>query len=48
MDTNFLVKLLKKIFTKEDGSTGILYLISNDLSIDAEHMYEVYQKRWRI
>jgi hypothetical protein len=37
-----------KIFTNEDGSTGILYLISNDLSIDADRIYEVYQKRWKI
>ena len=47
-DISFPVKLLKKIFTNEDGSTGILYLISNDLSIDADRMYEVYQKRWKI
>ena len=46
-DISFPVKLLKKVFTNEDGSTGILYLISNDLSIDADRMYEVYQKRWR-
>lgn len=44
----FPVKLLKKVFTNEDGSTGTLYLVTNDLSIDADRIYEVYQKRWRI
>lgn len=44
----FPVKLLKKVFTNEDGSTGILYLVTNDLSIEANRIYEVYQKRWRV
>ena len=44
----FPVKLLKKVFTNEDGPTGTLYLVTNDLTIDADRMYEVYQKRWRI
>lgn len=47
-DMLFPVKLLKKVFTNEDGSTGILYLVTNDLSIDAGRIYEVYQKRWRV
>jgi hypothetical protein len=41
----FPVILIKKIFTNEDGSTGILYLISNDLIIDADQLYKIYQKR---
>lgn len=47
-DIAFPVKLLKKVFTNEDGSTGTLYLVTNDLSIDADRIYKVYQKRWRI
>lgn len=47
-DISFPVQLLKKVFTNEDGSTGTLYLVTNDLSIDADRIYEVYQKRWRI
>jgi len=47
-DIAFPVKLLKKAFTNEDGSSGVLYLATNDLSIDANRIYEVYQKRWRI
>ncbi|HHQ4115538.1 TPA: IS701 family transposase, partial [Legionella pneumophila] len=44
----FPVRLLKKVFTNEDGSTGILYLVTSDLSIEANRIYEVYQKRWRV
>ena len=47
-DIAFPVKLLKKVFTNEDGSTGTLYLVTNDLSIDADRIYQVYQKRWRV
>lgn len=47
-DIAFPVKVLKKVFTNEDGSTGTLYLVTNDLSIEADRFYEVYQKRWRI
>ena len=45
---DFPERLLKKIFKNENGSTGILYLISNDMLSSAERLYEVYQKRWRI
>jgi hypothetical protein len=45
---DFPVRLLKKVFKNENGSTGILYLVSNDLLSSAERLYEVYQKRWRI
>lgn len=44
----FPVLLIKKVFTNENGSTGFLYLVSNDLNRDADHLYEVYQKRWQI
>ena len=39
---------IKKIFKNEDGSTGELYLVTNDLESDADRIYEIYQKRWRI
>ena len=45
---DFPMKLLKKIFKNENGSTGILYLVSNDMQSSAERLYEVYQKRWRL
>ncbi len=45
---DFPVRLLKKIFKNENGSTGVLYLVSNDMTSSAERLYEVYQKRCRI
>lgn len=45
---DFPVNLVKKVFTNENGSTGTLYLISNDLTKDADHLYSIYQKRWNI
>lgn len=47
-DIAFPVQLLKKVFKNEDGSQGVLYLVTNNLTIDANRLYEVYQKRWRI
>ena len=35
-DISFPVQILKKVFKNEDGSTGTLYLVTNDLSIDAD------------
>lgn len=47
-DVSFPVALVKKIFKNEDGSTGTLYLVTNDLESSADRIYEIYQKRWRI
>lgn len=47
-DGSFPVQLLKKVFKNEDGSTGVLYLVTNHLDLEPNRMYEVYQKRWRI
>ena len=45
---SFQVMLTKKVFINEDGSTGILYLASNNIEHEADHLYQIYQKRWRI
>ena len=47
-EIDFPVKLLKKVFTNENGTQGTLYLITNDLSLEVPRFYELYQKRWRI
>lgn len=44
----FPMKLMMKSFTNEDGSTGILYLLTNDLKNNGNKIYEIYQKRWKI
>lgn len=47
-DSDFPVQLIKKVFTNEDGSIGVLYLVSNDITADADALYQTYQKRWAI
>jgi len=44
----FPMLLMKKVFTNENGSEGVLYLITNDLELQYDPMYEIYKKRWRI
>lgn len=48
MGLEFPVTLIKKVFINEDNSTGVLYLVSNDLDHDADYLYEIYQRRWKI
>lgn len=45
---DFALQLIKKVFTNEDGSKGVLYIISNDLKHGADYLYMIYQKRWKI
>ena len=44
----FPVLLTKQVFTNEDGSTGILYLISSDTTQSADHIKTIYQRRWNV
>ena len=44
----FPVQLVKQIFTNKDGSTGSIYLVCSDLTVEAETITMVYQKRWPI
>jgi hypothetical protein len=45
---DFPVLLHRQIFTNKDGSTGILYLITNDLDVTITKMETIYQKRWSV
>jgi hypothetical protein len=47
-DVSFRVAVTKKVFINDDLSTGVLYLISNDLSLSGDNLYKIYQKRWVI
>jgi len=42
------LQLLKKVFKNENGSEGTLYVVTNDDAIDADKIYKIYQKRWKI
>jgi hypothetical protein len=45
---DFLLLLVKQVFANEDGSTGIQYLVSSDMSLTAETMTTIYRKRWNV
>lgn len=40
--------LAKQVFTNKDGSSGTLYLISSDTTLDYEGLSAIYQKRWKV
>ncbi|MDR2057747.1 MAG: transposase [Dysgonamonadaceae bacterium] len=42
------VLLCKFVFTNKDGSTGEMYLLSNDLELSAEDFRTLYKKRWSV
>ena len=44
----FPLLLVKQVFTNEDGSTGILYLVSSDTTLDGNGITMLYQKRWNV
>ena len=45
---DFRVCISKQVFINENGSTGILYLVTNNLSLDASSMSAIYKKRWKV
>jgi hypothetical protein len=45
---DFPLLLVRQVFTNEDGSTGILYLVTSDLTLDDDRITSLYQKRFRI
>lgn len=44
----FPLLLIKQVFTNEDGSTGIQYLVTSDTTLDGNGMAAIYQKRWNV
>lgn len=42
------VLLVRQVFTNKDGSTGILYLVSDDIELDATQMTTIYKRRWKV
>ena len=47
-DLEIEVLLCKFVFTNKDGSTGEMYLVSNDLNLSAENFQTLYKKRWSV
>ena len=44
---DFGVLLMKQVFTNKDGSTGVLYLVCSDTTLN-DSQFNLYKKRWRI
>ena len=47
-EVGFPLLLVKQVFTNEDGSTGILYLVTSDTTLDGNGITMLYQKRWNV
>lgn len=45
---SFPLLLIKQRFTNEDGSTGLRYLVSSDISLDFDQATTIFQKRWKV
>jgi hypothetical protein len=41
----FPLLLVKQVFKNEDGSEGVLYLVSSDVTLDHERLTTIYQRR---
>lgn len=44
----FPLLLVKQVFKNEDGSEGVLYLVSSDVALDHEQLTTIYQRRWKV
>ena len=44
----FPLHLVRQVFTNDDGSTGMRYLVTSDLTLDAGQLITIYQKRWKV
>jgi hypothetical protein len=47
-ELNIPLTITKKVFMNENQSTGVLYLVTNDFTLDADRIYQFYQKRWKV
>jgi len=45
---SFPLHLIRQVFTNEDDSTGVRYLVTSDLNLKADHIIAIYQKRWKV
>ena len=44
----FPLSFTKEIFTNEDGTRGVLYLITSDTTLTSDHMKTYYKRRWKV
>jgi hypothetical protein len=44
----FPLHLVRQVFINEDNSTGVRYLVTSDLTLNADQIIAIYQKRWKV
>ena len=44
----FPLQLVRQLFTNEDASIGVRYLVTSDLTLNADPIITIYQKRWKV
>lgn len=47
-DLEITVLLNKQVFKNKDGSTGVMYLVTNNLKLSAADFETLYHKRWSV
>lgn len=45
---DFPLRFVRQVFKNEDGSTGVLYLVSSDIELTNAQIIEIYGRRWSI
>jgi len=45
---DFPLLLVKQVFVNEDGSKGILYLVTSDTTLSYDDITTIYQRRWNV
>ena len=45
---DFPLLLIKQVFENEDGSSGLLYLVTSDLTLTYDAITALYRKRWNV
>ena len=42
------ILIVRRIFTNKDGSTGMLNLVSSEITLDGSAVSAIYEKRWKV
>jgi hypothetical protein len=45
---DFPLRLTRQVFKNEDGSTGVLYLVSSNIELTGAQIETIYQRRWKV
>ncbi len=45
---DFPLLLVMQVFTNKDGSQGVVYLVTSDMTLSGSDIQTIYQKRWKV